>query len=107
QKHLDFFQQSGKEIFFLQAGGHIFAAIYRAISGNDNDRNFRVPLMDLASEFHAVHSVHAKIGDQNVEIFFVEFFESIVTAISAHGAITLHLQDFAAQSCQHLMVIDE
>src|SRR5262249_22828832 len=63
--------------------------------------------MHLARELHAVHSVHTEVSDQNVEIVFVEFLQSVSAAIGANGTVALHLQDFAAQSRQHLMVIDE
>ena len=39
QEHLDFFQKRGKEVFFLQARGNVFAAINRTITGHDDYRN--------------------------------------------------------------------
>src|SRR5579864_1678934 len=72
QEHFDFFQERREQIFFLQTGSHIFAAIDRAITSDNNHRNVRAFFMDSTSQFHAVHAFHAKISHQNIEIFFVE-----------------------------------
>jgi len=104
---LDFFEQGGEELLFLQAGVHVFAAIDRAITGDDNHGHAWILLVYLLRQFQTIHAFHAKIRDQDVKLFFAEFIQRIGGAVCRDRPVALHFQNFATQSCQHLVVIDE
>src|SRR5215831_5635118 len=63
--------------------------------------------MDFAGQFQAVHSFHAKVGDQNVEIVFLELFQRLFSVAGADGTVPLHLQNLATQPCQDLVIVDK
>src|SRR5579859_2531091 len=107
QEQLDFIQQGGEEIFFLQASRDFVAAIHWSISGNDDDRYGRVPFMDFASQFQSVHAFHAEIGYQEIKILFFKFPQGIGGVERAHGTVTLHFQNFAAEPRQYFMIVNE
>src|SRR4051794_13859768 len=105
EEEADLLQQRREEVFFLQKRVYFFAGIDRAVAGHDDHRRLRALVMDLLGELEAVHAFHAKVGDQDVEVVLAELFQRLFGVVSGDGAISLHLQDLAAQSCQHLMVV--
>jgi hypothetical protein len=104
---LDLFQQRGEHFFFLEAGIDVLSAIYWAVSGDDDDGNGGILCVDLAGKFKSVHAFHAEVGDQNVELFFGEFFEGVRGAVGAYGSVTLHFENLAAETSEDFMVVDK
>src|SRR4051812_22141021 len=43
----DLLEQGGEEFFFLQAGVYVFAAVHRAVAGDDDDGDLRLFFVDL------------------------------------------------------------
>src|SRR4051794_17241514 len=105
EEEADLLQQCREEVFFLQKGIYFFAGIDRAVAGHDDDRRLRALIVDFLRELESVHPFHAEVGHQDVEIVLAELFQRLFGVVSGDGAITLHLQNLAAQSCQHLMVV--
>ena len=65
QEHLDFVEERGEEVFFLQAGGDVIASVDRTVSSDDDHRNIGILLMHFFGELNAVHAIHAEIGNQD------------------------------------------
>src|SRR3954468_22391031 len=105
EEEADLLQQRREEVFFLQKRVYFFAGIDRAVAGDDDHRRLRALVMDLLRELETVHAFHAEVGHQDVEIVLAELFQRLFGVVSGDGAISLHFQDLAAQSCQHLMVV--
>src|SRR5437660_5168859 len=106
-EHLDFLKQRGEQVFFLEAGSHVFSAVYRAVAGHDNHRHLGMVFVHPAGQLHTIHAFHAEVGDQDVEVFFIEFLQRIFAVVGAYRPVALHFLNFTTESCQYLMVIDE
>src|SRR5690348_16432932 len=107
KERFDLFKQCGKQIFFLQTGHHILAAIYRTVAGHNNHRNVGIFLVDALRQFDTDHAIHAEVSHQDVKILFVEFAKSLLAVVSAHSTIALHLQDLAAQPRENFMIVNK
>ena len=91
----------------MKAGVHVFAAVHWAVAGDDDDRHIGPLSADLACQFQSVHAFHAKVSDQDVEVLLLELLQRVRSVVGGYGFIALHFQDFAAQACQYLVVINE
>ena len=91
EEELDLLEERGEEIFFLEAGDDVLAAIDGAVSGDDDDGGLGALGVDLLGELEAVHAFHAEVGDQDVEILLIEFFEGVSGAIGADRFVALHI----------------
>src|SRR5262249_14594953 len=95
QKHFDLLKEVGKESFLLQAGGNIFAVFDIGVTGDQNHRDLRMPKMDFLGQFRPVHSVHAIVGDHEIDVFVIELVQRVQGIIGAQGAVALALEYFA------------
>jgi hypothetical protein len=53
-------------------------AVQVGVSGHDDDRQFRVSLVDALDEIHAVHARHAHVGDDGDRPLVVEVVQRVV-----------------------------
>lgn len=104
---LDFFQERGEKLFFLQADVDVFPAIDGAVAGNDDNGHLRVLFVDVSGQLEAVHTFHAEISYEDVEFLAIEFLESFLGVEGADGLIALHFQDLATEASKNLVIVDE
>src|SRR2546423_11701049 len=102
-----FIDQGRKEVLFLETRIHVFASIYWPIPRNDDHRSVRALLAHTMRELDPVHTVHAEVSDENVEILLVKFLERFLGTVGADGFVALHLENLAAEPRQHFVVVDE
>lgn len=65
---LDLVQQRGKHLLFRETFLHIPATVNVSVAGHEDHGNFRAAGMDPFRQFHTVHALHAKVGDQEIEL---------------------------------------
>src|SRR5258708_3681480 len=98
QEKFDLVEQCREKIFLLETRRHVLSPVHRAVAGHNNYRSTWTLLSDSVRKFDTVHSFHAEIRDENVEILLIEFLQRFLCTVSAYGFVALHLEDFAAQA---------